>query len=279
MATRGTLRRADGKRATGAILWYGISPIDGTTPIVCVATWGNGRAVSINTKTGGMVQTWILVDPRVTGLTPLEATRTGEDVGICGGCEHRGRIALVKVGRRLVARVVGRSCYVNLVQGPGSVASGVARGIYPDLSGDLLAIAELGRDATVRLGAYGDPAAVPAPTWRALVAHSAGHTGYTHQWKSARLASALRDIVQASCDSARDRDRARAAGWATFTVMARGQAVPETATLCPASAEAGKLTTCEKCLMCDGSGQNIVIHAHGSWALHVDRRKALPVLA
>jgi len=37
------------------------------------------------------------------------------------------------------------------------------------------------QDRKVRIGTYGDPAAVPARVWTALIRHTAGHTGYTHQ--------------------------------------------------------------------------------------------------
>jgi hypothetical protein len=274
------LRRPDnGAIAHGAILWSGISPIDNRTPIVCVVTGLNRAQSSDNSKTGAMLQTWILVDPRITGLLPLDAVADGSDVAICGACPHRGTHELRKIGKRFVSVVVGRSCYVNLGQGPRSVAVALLNNAYPDVSNDLPTIARIGSGAKVRLGAYGDPAAVPANVWRALLSESTGHTGYTHQWRSNRLASALRDIVQASCDSLADRVLARMKGWGTFTVTARGEALPSGAILCPASEEAGKVTTCAECRMCDGSGRDIAIPAHGSGAVHVDRRRMLPVLA
>lgn len=36
----------------------------------------------------------------------------------------------------------------------------------------------------VRLGTYGDPAAVPTVVWQTVLAQSAMHTGYTHQWRT-----------------------------------------------------------------------------------------------
>ena len=62
------------------ILYKGPSIIDGQ-PIVAIAMYSKA-----NTKTGPVVQTYILVD----GMPPLEASKTGADVSICGDCIMRG---------------------------------------------------------------------------------------------------------------------------------------------------------------------------------------------
>ena len=70
----------------------------------------------------------------------------------------------------------------------------------------------------VRLGTYGDPAAVPASIWSDLVAYSDGHTGYTHQW---RTSPGLRGLCMASVDSEEEAIEAWALGWRTFRVIRR----------------------------------------------------------
>ena len=117
----------------------------------------------------------------------------------------------------------------------------------------------------VRLGSYGDPAAVPFAVWQALLARVAGHTGYTHQW---RVFPEFDAWVMASCDSSAERVMARALGFRTFRVAPFDSWVRERGeVLCPASAEAGKRTTCAACKACGGTSAkaraDIVIPAHG----------------
>ena len=242
--------------ASGMVLYDGPSMIDGA-PILAIAT-----RTSDNAKTGDMVQVWIIR----ADMLPTEASRAGLDGSICGGCPHRGRM--------VDGVLVGRSCYVTLFQGPRAVYDAWARGVYPAAE-SLEHIAELGKGRAVRLGAYGDPAAVPAEILAALVSRAAVHTGYTHQWKSARLAAAYRGMLQASVDSLAEWRKASAAGWGTFLVLPAGASLPDGVTEC-ANARTG--ITCAECGECDGSGRHIAIHAHGAGAGHVARR-ALPVLA
>ena len=68
------------------ILWKGYSLLD-NQPIVVIATTG-----SKNSKTGDMVQTWILRDD----IAPNQAVKTGEDYSVCGDCKHRGQSCYVK---------------------------------------------------------------------------------------------------------------------------------------------------------------------------------------
>jgi len=225
--------------------------LDGA-PIVVVAVVDD----STNSKTGAMVQTHILVD----GVSPLDAVRSGLDASICGSCQHRGRFD------DILRTWVERSCYVNLGQGPRAVQDGVARGIYPTAALEDLPRLTAGR--TVRLGAYGDPAAVPFGVWLALLQHATGSTGYTHQWRDPRFA-ALKLVCQASCDSEADALEAQAAGWRWFRVRKNGEPLLDAEFVCPASEEAGRRTVCAKCLLCSGTSRvakSPVIIAHGSLA-------------
>jgi hypothetical protein len=237
-----------------------------------IATWWtlaramrreNGKP--LNVKTGGMLQTYILR----ADLHPMEAIATRADSSICGGCPHRGTLD------KVTGKMVGRSCYVEVGKGPSGVWKCAVADGYPTcpphLLGDLLA------GGLLRLGSYGDPAAAPAPMWARAVARVAGYTGYTHQWKSARL----RDVTtwcQASCDSVADLERARGLGLGTFRVAPVGAEPLAGEVVCPASAEAGKVTTCDQCRMCDGSGRNVVIQAHGNGKGYVARRATLPTI-
>jgi hypothetical protein len=256
-------------KANGAVLWRGASLIDGA-PIVVIAT-GLAQGSS-NSKTGAMIQTYILR----ADISPIDAVRTGQDSAICGTCVHRGQDDGSGTGRH-----VGRTCYVNVSQGPRSVWAAWKRGRYPEVDrtrGD--ALYEIGEGRAVRLGTYGDPAAVPVLVWQALVARSTGRTGYTHQWR--RCDPALSSLCMASADSAEDARTAQAAGWRTFRVAMPCDAPRlSNEALCPASKEAGRKLTCAQCLACagaDGRRGSIVIAAHGGAAImsHVNRAGIRP---
>jgi hypothetical protein len=141
--------------------------------------------------------------------------------------------------------------------------------VYEAEPTDEFRISELGHHKAVRLGTYGDPAAVPARIWEALISLSNGHTGYTHQW---RTHPELKSLCMASVDTVNDMHEARAQGWRTFRVDGTHViGAQKGEVLCPASKEAGKKLTCEQCLACcgaDGRKGSIYIPAHGSGAVH-----------
>ena len=235
-------------KVTGVVLYDGPSALD-SKPIVVVATLN-----SANAKTGNMIQTWIIR----SDVHPLDALDTGEDYSICGNCPHRG-IATDDPNKK---QAVKRSCYVVLGQGPTIIHKSVERGVYPTVEGHQ-AIAAIGRGRMVRLGTYGDPAAVPSYIWESLISKAKGHTAYTHG-----ATNPMPESIMTSADSARDAQRAWARGERTFRVLAdKSDLLKGREILCPASEEAGKRTTCESCKLCAGSsvkGKSVAIVAHGS---------------
>lgn len=234
------------KLPNGVVFYRGPSAIDGK-PIVAVAV-GFAKS-STNAKTGGMIQTHILR----ADMGPVDAVRTGADVSMCGGCMHRPTLAK-KLG--------SDPCYVNVGQGPSAVFKALARGNYPEVTPDEFATLVAGR--LLRCGSYGEPVAVPFDVWAPALRAAAGHTGYTHRWRT-RQASAWRGTLQASCDSAEDFADASAAGWGTFRVAVPGfdGALLGSEFRCPAAKETGKQVTCSECMACDGTGRQIVILSHG----------------
>lgn len=231
----------------GVILYQGPSMLDGS-PIVCIATGLKGKA-SRNTKTGGLIQTWILR----ADMSPIVAVRTGADSAICATCPARGIF--------INGKLIERWCYVNHAQAPNGIFKCFARGGYPsDWTSETFA----GRK--VRAGSYGDPAAVPFHVWERVFALSAGRTGYTHQW--ARFPE-LAAFVMASCDSEADVFAARLLGFRTFRTRFEHDRILAGEFKCPASKESGHRTTCDKCLACDGNANGAsrkaspVIIAHG----------------
>ncbi len=229
----------------GYILWRGVSRLDGRTPIVAIVT--GCASSSANSKTGHMLQTWILRE----SVDPWQAVKSGADAAICGNCKHRPS--------------TGGACYVRVYQAPLSVWRAYHRGIYP-VATDITAI---GQGKAVRLGSYGDPAAVPVEIWEALVSRAVKHTGYTHQWRRPEF-DPLSKLVMASADTPDERDIARARGWRTFTVRLESDPLAARESVCPASSEAGHLTNCATCGACNGAGTgrkgSIAIIAHGALA-------------
>lgn len=253
------------KLTQSAVIYRGPSLIDGA-PIVAIAIL-SGR----NRKTGKVIQTYILrsdIDPRL-------ASKTGQDYSICGDCPHRGRAT----NDPDKAQAEGRSCYVLLGQGPLIAYRGLLSGLYPTVAGHQ-AIAAIGAGHMVRLGTYGDPAAVPSYIWESLLSQAVGHTAYSHQ---SDLVGAAFDpaIMMQSADSLAEAQAAWGQGRRTFRIVrnvadiVKGQEI-----LCPASAEAGKKTSCADCGLCGGAkikAKSIAIPAHGAGAGHIKRRE--PVAA
>jgi hypothetical protein len=266
------------KEPTGYVLYTGPSAIDGN-PIVVIAIMH-----SANTKTGDMIQTYIIR----SDMSPIDAAADGSDYSICGNCKHRGlpsktRRARLEAIRQIVDKqerkrkllelgeLIGRSCYVNLGQGPRIVFNAFKAGKYKRISpvnpvwGGLV----LGR--SVRIGAYGDPSAVPnaGNFWRAVIRGSRGHTGYTHQHANA-LGEGLRGIVMASVDSPDEYNDAISRGWRTFRVRLQGQELETGEMHCLMSEEMGYRKKCEDCRLCSGSdkqAKSISIPIHGGTAV------------
>lgn len=260
---------------TRMVIWEGPSVIDGT-PIIVLATGvptlsqrKNGRgARSGNAKTADMVQTYILR----ADVNPVTALRLGLDVSICGVCPHKSR----------AAGGTG-ACYVNVGQGPRS--AWVAHQHTGSTQFDL----ERLRGIKVRIGSYGDPAAVPSHVWRDIASVAAGVTGYTHQWDAARLHAAglntdaanpeFSQWCMASADTPAEGIAARRIGFRSFIVRSADTPRPRGAVVCPASAEAGKRTVCATCMACGGTGNgrkhDVTIIAHGSTATSF--RASLPL--
>jgi hypothetical protein len=271
----------------GYVLYDGPSAIDGAPIAVILTAFTAARKAArdadadsgANAKTGAMLQVYILR----SDITPLDAIAQRLDASICGGCVHRG------TRDRTTGKMKGRTCYVEVGKGASNVYRTFQRGRYVDATQYTSAqlagiITEDGTTYGVRFGSYGDPAAIPAqtgivPTLRSAAPYT---TGYTHQWRAA-FAGHLQGLLMASCDTPEDRVKARAKGWATFTVHAptAHDSDPFMAGEhpCPASGEMGKLATCAECKGCDGTpGHDYAILAHGFAGTRYTGRRALPVI-
>lgn len=232
----------------GAVLWEGPSRLNGE-PIVVIATGLDGT--SKNSKTGAMVQTWILHQQ----FPPGKAVRTGADAAICGDCIHRVVNGL-------------STCYVNVAFGPSRVWEAYKKGIYPQVTPE---VCKEIKKHHVRFGSYGDPVAVSKRVWSKIRPKDArDHTGYTHAWNT-RHAFHHKDFLMASVESEAEAKEAKAKGWRCFLVVPRNRPVPKAFKWCPSDElNPNKKVLCEDCGVCNGvrgaQSSDIAIYAHGSTA-------------
>lgn len=230
------------------ILYKGPSRIDGK-PIVAIAT-----VASKNPKTGPMVQTWILR----SNMSPVRAVQTMQDKSICGNCPQRHNL--------------GGACYVQPFQAPSSVYRKYQRQGYAKVA-NKAKVTEALATLPIRLGAYGDPCAVPLKVWRKLLAQGCGKwTGYTHQWRLKRN-QGYRAFIMASCDTVAEAQQASALGWRVFMVVPEVNAKATkldgigAVVECPSARD----ITCADCGACNGTkdgakqtAASIMIEVHGA---------------
>ncbi len=221
--------------ANGVILYEGPSQIDGS-PIVVIATFG-----SKNRKTGkgrkNLIQTWIMRQD----VAPWDAKKQDLDKSVCGDVPCRAW------------------CYV--FRGPLDVWKAYKRGAYPQQG-----IRPVAEDDDLRIGSYGDPAAVPSWVWARHKRRSRSHAGYSHHWR--KLGDNWKALVMASTETPWDTIRANALGWRTFRVKLPEEPLLPFEKECPASEEAGKILSCVECKQCDGAPNgnkrpSRAINAHG----------------
>jgi hypothetical protein len=247
-------------KAQSSVIYNGPSLIDGA-PIMVIAVISKR-----NRKTGAMLQTYIMR----SDIDPRKASALGLDYSICGNCPLKG---IANPNGKQAAK---RPCYVILGQGPTIVWKGFQKGIYPALD-SFDAIAALGEGRMIRIGTYGDGAAVPAHIWQALLSRAVGHTAYSHQ---SGLAQSAFDpaIYMVSADNEAQARAAWEGGKRTFRVVESvSDIVKGKEILCPASKEAGAKTTCFSCGLCGGNSikaKSIAIPAHGNGATYLKRKAA-----
>lgn len=240
---------------SGVILWEGASPLDGK-PIVLIAI--NDTK---NGKNGNMIQTFIMR----SDINPIVANRLGEDYSVCGDCIHRGLPNYSKTS----GGADKRTCYVMLLM-LNSIYKAYKKGKYTRVQGHT-AISEWFRGELVRLGAYGDPSAIPSYIWDSVLLYAKNSTGYTHQFDTDG-ADVRADMCMISVDTLAQAERQWSIGNRTFRVgKSIDEIVPHKEVLCPASHEAGKRTSCDNCILCKGNtikAKSVFIPVHGNGKNH-----------
>ena len=222
------------KNSNAVKVYDGPSLIDGKRIMVILTGL---KASSKNTKTGGMIQSFIMP----YSVKPNEAVQNGDDASVCGDCPQR---PLIWKATPKSERVSDRACYVKTFHGPR--ATWEANRDLPVSSPE--SVAELLGDNSLRLGTWGDPAAAPSHVWEPLK-RDRNHTGYTHQQTGA---GETRTELMASVHSEAERQAAKRKGFRTFRIISKVSDVNAGEILCPASREAGAKTDCNACNLCMG---------------------------
>lgn len=238
------------------ILYQGKSLIDGQ-PIMAIAIKKSG-----NSKTGNMIQTYIMR----SDMDPRDASKTGADYSYCGNCKHRGQ-ATDDPGAKLAKN---RSCYVVIGQGPTVVYKAYKRGTYP-MANNNDDISNFAKGRMVRLGTYGDPAAVPSYIWDQLLSKAKGHTAYTHQ-SDIKTADVRHDLFMTSADSLHDARIAWQNKRRTFRIIHVATEKQDNEIICPATPDGGNKSDCSKCGLCQGAhvtAPSIAVVAHGNGAKYI----------
>jgi hypothetical protein len=226
------------------VIYRGPSAYDPSVTIRAVLT-----ADSANVKTGSMAQLFILDDE----TAPHTAQKTGADRSVCGTCPLRP----------VYKATGGGGCYVVTFQGP--LSTWRATNGLP-VAGAAVISALVRKAGSVRLGAYGDPAALPPYVIAHLVRLANGKvTGYTHGHKLLGYSGIehLRTSCMASCETEDQAERAHGYGWRTFRATSPGARNLPSEITCPAETRGA---TCKDCLLCRGDSlgaRSITIPVHG----------------
>ncbi len=246
------------------VIYEGPSQITGKGHIVGIVTGlarkrdGTAKQKSTNTKLAGGT------DNHVMQLFILNADEhpshavydSGNDEHICGSCSHRR-------GNPTSSR-----CYVRVEQAPRAVWQSYADGNIEYMDPRNVAKNQPTYTGLMRLGAYGDPAAIPFKVLRELMFAPQyfrrwdvlnlfkRHTGYTHQWMLQHIDQRYRFLLMASVESECQQDLATSMGWRTFRVVEQGESLRTSGNraeiACPASKEQGHRLTCSDCGACNG---------------------------
>ncbi len=217
---------------------------------------------SANPKTGPVIQQWILrQDTHPAGEG--SAIANGADYSVCGNCKLRG------------TNGKNRVCYVNgaaLNQIYKSYFAGKYGTIDTNNSQDHDFLKRLLKNQIIRLGAYGNPSAVPMVVYEKLRSLGTLILAYEHLWDQPQFAE-FRHFCMASIETPVDWPGpgpgpfarlylAHSLGWRTFRVKLPHQPLLPGEIMCPESQDA--VLNCFVCRLCTGGrGPNIAIDLHG----------------
>jgi len=223
-------------KMNNGLIYEGPSELNGE-PIVAIV---NGLVTpSSNRGTGPMFQVYIM--PAVE--SPVESTKSGNDSSVCGDCRMRP--------------LNSNACYVLTWQAPYQVWKAWKGGKVDHNPWPLMSLRW-----PVRLGAWGDPAALPDKVLERFLPFNT--TGYTHQWERYPDRNVLKQTCMASVETVSEASRARELGYRYFRTRLPGEPALDREVDCPKAY--GKVQ-CFSCRLCSGSetiAKSVSIEIHGA---------------
>lgn len=223
------------KNDNAVVVWEGPSQIDGK-PIVLIL--GSIKS-NTNDKTGTQLETYIIR----SDIEPSEAAKQGEDYSVCGNCARRP--------------ANNGSCYVILFYGPR-----VRYKEYKEDKYNKLTDYRILKGRSLRMGTYGDPAAVPIEVWNRLLKYCETHTGFTEKWRE-DIGQPLKGLCMASCSTIEEYNEAKALGWKCYLSLPVNSPVPKKINRCLYVSDPYKFQ-CSNCNWCDGAKKDVWIYDHGA---------------
>jgi hypothetical protein len=216
----------------GIVIYQGPSLLNGE-PIIAILT--GFLQPSANTKTGPMIQAWVLPQE-----LPSAAIKNKRDHSVCGDCPLKGNI-----------------CYVNPIT-LNNVYRAWQKNLYDENSEAIqkaIQHIKLHR-LKVRITAYGEAPAAPYEIWEPFLVN---YTGYTHQWNNPKTDPRWKGKLQASVHSLPEAEKAWQQGWSTFRITMPYEEATKEETLCTFVTQGIR---CETCGLCKGK-VNITDPIHG----------------
>jgi hypothetical protein len=195
--------------------------------------------VSTNTKTGAMIQTFILDKARLTSEPRVFGAK----------CEACPLVDVCYVSRE---KLSVRSAVKRLIEGETTTyAFAELDEVLPLLNG-----------RAVRFGSYGDPSAIPLSDVERIASASQEWTGYTHFWRT--IPSAYSAYFMASVESVEGELEAWSAGYRPFRVILEGAepVVTEEMIECPHYTRGVQCVTCGLCKGNASKAKGIYVFQH-----------------
>lgn len=211
-----------------------------------------------NTKTGPCIAHYAIPYPALKAASEQQYKKHIDIDNFKDTCGH----CALRTGHK------GTKCYVLHGYYPrlalASVINGVALAKY-DFLGEVDGAFEhpLFTDKFVRFGAFGEGVDLGSEIFVGIALQASTYTSYTRKWMMPAFEWAS-DFAQASVFNLKEEVLANEKNFKTYRLIQKAddlKTVQPSSILCPASKEAGRISNCANCKLCDGSA-NIHIHEH-----------------
>lgn len=198
------------------LVWRGQSELNGQKIVLIITGL---QKPSQNPKTGPVLQSYILTE----GIHPVDDRRQGAKA-ICGSCPLQKEVCYV--GGYTLSRVYSSDLETTEPTFPPKV--------------------EL-QKRYIRLGSYGDPAAVPYDVWKERILNKVESAwGYTHQWRTCDRR--FSQHCMASVETLEQAREAWSRGWKTYRVLLSEEEPTQEELWCPYTING---LQCFQCQLCD----------------------------